>query len=412
MPTRAEFEPEDSQEIEIRYIDEEVPDEDIAAALSEPDPFEKANEEIRGLDGLNTGQKKRATRQINKFNRGDGAESTKVEYEKMTGYTFFEVAEPEHNLEYLAKLYTISPVHFAAVNAKVANIVGLGYEFKETFKTKEKLSEVTGDGLKRARKKVGRFRNELLEWTDSLNEENTFTETMWQVWTDVEATGNGYLEIGRRKDGRVGYVGHVPSHTMRVRLARDGYIQITSTNKVVFFHNFGQSDNPNPVTRQRKVNEIIHFKKYSTTDSYYGVADVIAAKNHIAGNEFAARFNLDFFEHKAVPRHLIVVKGGKLSLESEGRLIEFFQTGLKGKHHRTLYVPLPPSTEGANVDFKLEKVESDIQDASFVRYLDSNDDHILMAHRVPRTKVGLASGVSLAVARDADKTFKEQVCRP
>ena len=35
-----------------------------------------------------------------------------------------------------------------------------------------------------------------------------------------------------------------------------------------------------------------------------------------------------------------------------------------------------------------------------------------MAHRVPITKVGLAEGASLAVARDADKTFKEQVCRP
>jgi capsid portal protein len=35
-----------------------------------------------------------------------------------------------------------------------------------------------------------------------------------------------------------------------------------------------------------------------------------------------------------------------------------------------------------------------------------------MAHRVPVNKVGLPEGVSLAVARDADKTFKEQVCRP
>jgi hypothetical protein len=35
-----------------------------------------------------------------------------------------------------------------------------------------------------------------------------------------------------------------------------------------------------------------------------------------------------------------------------------------------------------------------------------------MAHRVPISKVGVVEGVALAVARDADKTFKEQVCRP
>jgi hypothetical protein len=35
-----------------------------------------------------------------------------------------------------------------------------------------------------------------------------------------------------------------------------------------------------------------------------------------------------------------------------------------------------------------------------------------MAHGVPISKVSLGEGVSLAAARDADKTFKEQVCRP
>ncbi len=36
----------------------------------------------------------------------------------------------------------------------------------------------------------------------------------------------------------------------------------------------------------------------------------------------------------------------------------------------------------------------------------------LISHRVPINKVGTPQGVSLANARDADKTFKEQVCRP
>jgi capsid portal protein len=35
-----------------------------------------------------------------------------------------------------------------------------------------------------------------------------------------------------------------------------------------------------------------------------------------------------------------------------------------------------------------------------------------MAHRVPISKIGSPQGISLANARDADKTFKEQVCRP
>jgi capsid portal protein len=35
-----------------------------------------------------------------------------------------------------------------------------------------------------------------------------------------------------------------------------------------------------------------------------------------------------------------------------------------------------------------------------------------MAHRVPINKIGTPAGINLAAARDADKTFKEQVCAP
>src|SRR5690606_17436203 len=75
-------------------------------------------------------------------------------------------------------------------------------------------------------------------------------------------------------------------------------------------------------------------------------------------------------------------------------------------------VPLPAEDKDRKVSFEMKPVEAGVQDASFVNYKKMNLNYILMAHRVPISKVGLAEGVSLAVARDADKTFKEQVCRP
>ena len=41
-----------------------------------------------------------------------------------------------------------------------------------------------------------------------------------------------------------------------------------------------------------------------------------------------------------------------------------------------------------------------------------NKEEILMAHRVPASKVGSTDGIGLAAARESDRTFKEQVCRP
>jgi capsid portal protein len=132
----------------------------------------------------------------------------------------------------------------------------------------------------------------------------------------------------------------------------------------------------------------------------------------MAGNEFSGKYNLDYFENKAVPRYIITVKGAKLSPESERKLLEFFQVGLKGKNHRSLYVPLPADTSDSKVEFKMEPIEANPQESSFNVYRKANRDEILLAHRVPVNKIGVPEGVSLASARDADKMFKEQVCRP
>jgi hypothetical protein len=93
-------------------------------------------------------------------------------------------------------------------------------------------------------------------------------------------------------------------------------------------------------------------------------------------------------------------------------LLEFFQTGLKGRNHRTLYIPLPSDGEQGRVEFNMEPIEAGIQDSSFRNYAVENRDRILLSHRVPVSKLGMPANVSLANAKDADKTFKEQVCRP
>jgi HK97 family phage portal protein len=199
---------------------------------------------------------------------------------------------------------------------------------------------------------------------------------------------------------------------MRVRRLRDGFMQLLY-GKVVFFRNFGDMETPNPLGEYLpRPNEIIHLKKYTPMNNYYGIPDIVAAQMALAGNEFSGRYNLDYFENKAVPRYVITVKGAKLSPESERKLLEFFQVGLKGKNHRSLYVPLPADSPDQKVEFKMEPVEADAQDSSFNVYRKMNRDEILLAHRTPVSKIGIPEGVNLAAARDADKTFKEQVCRP
>jgi len=386
-----------------------------AETSSSQDPFAIGEEDLKKVRGLGTSFKRKMSREFSKRFVGQDGTATQQNLlqQAITGYAMFDLVESPYNQEYLSKIYEISPYHYAAINAKVANIVGLGYSFVETKKANDALDGIDDPKqLDRARRKLNKLRQDLEQWLEETNEEETFTETLIKAYTDLEATGNGYIEIGRTTAGNIGYIGHIPAKTIRVRRLRDGFIQLLY-GKAVFFRNFGDQETPNPIADGTdRPNEIIHLKKYTPMNNYYGIPDIIASQNAMAGNEFAGKYNLDYFENKAVPRYIITVKGAKLSPEAERKLLEFFQVGLKGKNHRSLYIPLPADTSDSKVEFKMEPIEAGNQESSFNIYRKSNRDEILLAHRVPISKLGLPEGVNLGPARDADKMFKEQVCGP
>jgi len=381
---------------------------------SKHDEFMIDAEIAKTYSGLDSNFKRRATRSINKVFTGQENTKSKQLFPEMdivTAYGLYDVVVPPYNLDELAFFYENSYANHAAINAKVSNIVGLGYNFQNTDATTARLEEAESEEqLMRAQRKLQRLKAQMTQWLEELNDEDTFSHILEKVYTDVESTGNGYIEVGRKVNGDIGYIGHIPATTIRVRRLRDGYIQIVN-QRVVFFRNF-QGREANPVTNDPRPNELIHIKKYSPKTSYYGVPDTIASSVSMVGDNLAGRYNIDYFENKAVPRYIVTLKGAKLSADAEDKLFRFLQSGLRGQNHRTLYIPLPGDSTDNKVDFKMDPIENGIQDGSFERYRKSNRDDILMAHQVPFSKVGGGAGVSIASALASDRTFKEQVARP
>ena len=382
------------------------------------DPFAKKWDDIKSFRGIDTNFKRRTSRLMKGYAEEsksrptgrDDAGRKSINANQTRGYGAFDVIMPPYDLVELANFYDANFANHAAIDAKVENIVGLGYEFSTTRTTMLKLADLDGEKLKFAHKKIERLKMQMYDWLEEMNNTSTFTDTMEKVITDMLATGNGYLEIGRTVTGDIGYIGHIPSPTMRVRRMHDGFVQIVA-DKVVYFRNFG-ANNENPLTTDPRPNEIVHFKEYSPLNTYYGIPDVISAMQAIKGDQFAAQYNIDYFENKAVPRYIVTVKGAQLSPESEERLFRFLQTGLRGQNHRTLYVPLPSDNEGNKVEFEMHAIENSVQDASFKDYRKQNRDDILMAHQVPLSKLGGVDAGGLAAALAQDRTFKEQVTRP
>lgn len=405
-------------------IDEFEKQEDV---FKKQDPFAKSWDDIKGFNGLDSNFKRRATRLSKNAEPteayltsagavptgSDGARSNQINPGTVfrNGYGMFDVITPPWNLYELANYYDTSFANHAAIDAKVENIVGLGYDFEVGRRTMLRL-EANNDqaAVERARNRIERAKIELRDWIENLNQDDSFTNTMMKFYTDVQATGNGYLEVGRKVNGEIGYLGHIPATTMRVRRLRDGYVQIIG-QKVVYFRNFG-AKNPNPITTDARPNEIIHFKEYSPLNTFYGVPDIMSAINSLHGDQLASQYNIDYFGNKAVPRYVVTLKGAKLSADAEDKMFRFLQTSLRGQSHRTLYIPLPGDTSDNKVEFKMEPIENGIQEASFKEYSKQNRDNVLMAHQVPLSKIGGADSSNIAAALAQDRTFKEQVARP
>lgn len=325
-------------------------------------------------------------------------------------YNALDCMEPKYNLDYLAALYDTSHIHGAAVDAKIDNIVGLGYYFDTTHKAgklKDKAAAKDEDARNRLEARLADAKQKLIEITDEWNSTDEFDETLEKFLSDRFTMGNGYLEIGRTVEGKIGYVGHIPAQEMRVRRKRDGFVQLKN-NEPIFFRNFGDRKTKDPFGKDSNPNEIIHYKSYSPVDMYYGVPEIISAVNQIAGIEFATKYNIDYFENKAVPRYIIITKGVTVGETNQKELLKFFETATKGTHHRSIVVPLP--TKDAEIEFK--PVETGKQESSFDEYIKLNQNIILQRHRVPGNRLGKSDGTSLAASRDADKIFKESVCRP
>ena len=392
------------------------------------DPFNKNWDFIKNLNNLDQNFKRRVARTIGKAIDPNtayldsanavqsGTDNTKSKAINpgtavRNGYGLFDVITPPYNLYELANFYDTSFANHAAIDAKVENVVGLGYDFVVSSRTMLKLENVEDENsLGRARKRIERAKIEMRDWLENLNDDDSFTKIMEKIYVDVQATGNGYMEIGRKVTGEIGYIGHIPSTTMRVRRLNDGYVQIIQP-AVTYFRNFG-AKNQNPVTTDTRPNEVIHFKQYSPLNTFYGVPDIISALASLIGDQLASNYNIDYFENKAVPRYIITLKGAKLSADAEDKMFRFLQTGLKGQSHRTLYIPLPGDTENTKVEFDMKPIENGVQEGSFKEYRLQNRNDILVAHQVPLSKLGGGDSGSIANALAQDRTFKEQVSRP
>jgi PBSX family phage portal protein len=370
------------------------------------DPLEQGAVFFKAFSGLSPYTK----RKISKAATATSQDAEDRYYAK-NGYGLFDLATPPYNFEELVSFYEASSINHSATDAKVKNIVGLGYNFELSKLAKAKIQAVESEtSTDKIQRKFDKLKNELIAWIDNLNPDEDFEETLDKVAKDYEVIGNGYLEVGRTVTGEIGYLGHVAGSTVRIRRKRDGFVQVVG-DAVTFFRNFG-ADNPSPITGDPRPNELIHLKKYSPKSTFYGVPDSVSAATSIIGDSLACEYNVKFFDNSATPRYIATLTGGRLSPQAEDKLFKFLQSSLRGNPHRTLFMPLPQDPLGKEIKFELHRVDDELLDGAWEKYRERNKADILIAHGVPASRVGGESKSATASALSSDRMFKEQVVVP
>ena len=164
------------------------------------DPFNKSWDDLKDYSGLDQNFRRRTNRNLSKSINpetnqaylnaanvtpsGVDAESKQINPGTVyrNGYGLFDVITPPYNMYELENFYDTSFANHAAIDAKVENVVGLGYRFDISDRTMLRF-EMNDDqaAVDRARNRIERAKIQLRDWLENLNDDDSFTKTMEKV---------------------------------------------------------------------------------------------------------------------------------------------------------------------------------------------------------------------------------------
>jgi len=224
------------------------------------------------------------------------------------------------------------------------------------------------------------------------NADDTFSDIVAEIITDLHIYGDAYVEVVRDKatDLPVAlYNVYCPS--MRIKVDEHGrvlgYVQVFDWQIVAEF----------------KLNQIIHFRLINPGSEVYGLSPLESLIIPIETDLYAQAYNKNFFKNDATPR--LHVDLGNCTLPQLKRMREYWRTVYKGsgKSHKTII------TEGGA---KITPIGTPPKDMEFLNQRKFNRDEILAVLGVPPIMVGIVESSNRANSKEQANAFKTEKIIP
>jgi len=331
---------------------------------------------------------------------------------------------PRYPLYRIHNFMSANPWHWACIEAKATCSTELGYQWKpkneEGGKPRKSASQL---------KQLSDFESRIYE-----TNHNDLATILKAVSTDFFSTGNYFLESALTPLGNIDSIYAVPAVSCFRIYDMPAVCQILPVDEwgllpnaaslsivesamavVPLFKNTVGNEKMKAhiaKTAYAKVfkpdSRFIHgFNPIISTDPFYGVADIIPALSAILSEAASNDYNLQFFQHNAVPRYAVLLKGGRVTEENKNHILRFLNESVLHNHHRTIVVPL-----GRGMECEFKPLDTAPNEASFLKLKEMSRYEILGAHRVPPTKVGIWDDANRSNGVQQAADFYNEVIRP
>lgn len=282
------------------------------------------------------------------------------------------VLQPFRSGEIL-RFIKLDSTYQSCLDIKQNTIVGIGYEIKEN---EIGLDHPLARMLKQPNHNIG----------------ETFTQIMGAVYRDLDTFKNGYLEFRKFRNSKAIY--HIPAHSVFIKPYKDGNGNHKREIKEYCYidnHRLAQTYKPYPADGKTKdgVSYIIHFKKPSQDNVYYGTPDNDHLHDLIRQNYLSDQYNINFFSNGAQPSYAAIITGASLTNQAQKSLQKYMKEGLEGvsNAHKMLFLALPEEKAKVNM-VKL----SQAIDEQFITLGDKVKLNIALKKGVPPKLLGISQG--------------------
>lgn len=200
---------------------------------------------------------------------------------------------------------------------------------------------------------------------------------------DLETFGNAFLALQRDRAGRLIALARLPAWSVR-RLRAGGFVS-------------RMWDGMKEIKTVYAAEDVIHLRQPCQLPGWYATPSWAAAGGVIELLDAIARYNARFFEHNAVPDHIVTHQGGTLSDAQKSAIRDFFRSEFKGLDNarKTLFVSL---SEGQTLDIKSV---AQANDGRFIELYKTAREVLPAAHGVPPRLLGIATPGALGGLSEA-----------